>query len=64
MFHWNEMINWWLRCFSTKWYWSFLNSFLAFEDFNRLLITFANSLDPDQDGQNDSFDMDGNDLTL
>ena len=58
------MINWWLHCLSTKWYWSFLNSLLAIGDFNRLLITFANSLVPDQDGQNVSFDMDGNDLTL
>ena len=26
--------------------------FLACADFRRLLVTFANSLDPDQDGQN------------
>ena len=31
-----------------------LNSFLASGDFCRLLITFANSLDPDQDQQNQS----------
>ena len=29
-----------------------LNSFYVSSDFCHLLITFANSLDPDQDGQN------------
>ena len=31
---------------------SLFNSFLASSDFCNLLITFANSLDPDQDRQN------------
>ena len=40
------------------------NSFLASGDFCRLLITFANSLDPDQDRQNVGPDLDANCLTL
>ena len=40
------------------------NSFLASSDFCRLLITFANSLDPDQDQQNVGLDLDPNCLTL
>ena len=41
-----------------------LNSFLASDSFHRLLITFANSLDPDQDRQNVGLDLDPNCLTL
>ena len=44
-----------------------LNSFLASGDFCHLLITFCklgNSLDPDQDRQNISSDLDPNGLTL
>ena len=37
---------------------------LALGDFCRLLITFANSLDPDQDRQNVDPDLDPNRLTL
>ena len=40
------------------------NSYLASGDFCRLLITFANSLDPDQDRQKVSPDLDPNSLTL
>ena len=36
------------------------NSYLASSDFCRLLIAFANSLDPDQDRQNVSPDLDPN----
>ena len=39
-------------------------SFLASGDFCRLLITFANSLDPDQDQQIVGPDLDPNHLTL
>ena len=39
------------------------NSVLASGDFGRLLITFANNLDPDQDRQNVGFDLDPNCLT-
>ena len=41
-----------------------INSFLACGNFCRLLITFANSLDPDQDRQNVGPDLDPNRLTL
>ena len=41
-----------------------VNFFLASSDFCHLLITFANSLDPDQDGQNVGSDLDPNRLTL
>ena len=41
-----------------------INSFLASSDFCCLLITFANSLDPDQDLQNVGQDHDPNHLTL
>ena len=41
-----------------------LNSLLASGDFCHLLITFANSLDPDQDRQIVGPDLDGNSLTL
>ena len=41
-----------------------LNSFLASGDQYRLLVTFANSLDPDQDRQNVGPDLDPNRLTL
>ena len=37
-----------------------LNSFLANGNFGHLLITFANSLDPDQDQQNFGLDLDQN----
>ena len=40
------------------------NSFLATGDFCRLLITFTNSLVPDQDRQNVVPDLDPNRLTL
>ena len=40
------------------------NSFLANGDFCRLLLTFANSLDPDQDRRNVGPDLDLNSLTL
>ena len=40
------------------------NSFLAKRDFCRLLITFTNSLNPDQDRQNVGPDLDPNCLTL
>ena len=43
---------------------SLLKSFLAYGDFSCLLITFANSLDPDQDRQNVGPDLDPNYLTL
>ena len=39
-------------------------SFLANGDFCCMMITFANSLDPDQDRQNIDSDMDPNRLTL
>ena len=42
----------------------YLNSFPASGDFCRLLITFANSLDPDQARQNVGPDLDPNCLTL
>ena len=42
----------------------FFNSFLASGYFCRLLITFANSLVPDQKRQNVSHDLDLNPLTL
>ena len=42
----------------------FLSSSLASGDFCCLLITFANSLDPDQDRQNVGPDLDPNCLTL
>ena len=42
----------------------FFNSFLASGDFFRLLITFANSLDPDQGQQNVGPDLDAIHLTL
>ena len=38
-------------------------SFFACDDFCRLLIAFANSLDPEQDQQNVSLDLDPNGLT-
>ena len=41
-----------------------INSLLASCDFYRLLLTFANSLDPDKDQQNVSPDLDPNYLTL
>ena len=41
-----------------------LNSFPASGDFDHLLITFANSLDPDQARQNVGPDLDPNCLTL
>ena len=40
------------------------NSFHASGDFCCLLITFANSLDPDQDQQNVGTDLDQNCVTL
>ena len=43
--------------------WGF-HYFLASAHFCRLVITFANSLDPDQDGQNMGTDLDPNCLTL
>ena len=39
-------------------------SFLANSDICRLLITFAHSLDPDQDQQTNDPDLDPNHLTL
>ena len=41
-----------------------LYSFLACNDFCLLLITFANSLDPEHDRQNVGPDLDTNSLTL
>ena len=41
-----------------------LNPFCASGDFGLLLITFANNLDPDQDGQNVGPNLDSNGLTL
>ena len=41
-----------------------VNSFLASGDYCRLRLTFANSLDPDQDQQNVGPDLDPNCLTL
>ena len=41
----------------------YLNAFPATGDFCRLLITFANSLDPDQARQNVGSDLDPNCLT-
>ena len=41
-----------------------LNSFFASGDFCRLLITFVNSMDPGQDCQNVSLDLDPNCLIL
>ena len=43
---------------------SVLHSFLASDNFCCLVITFANSLDPDQDRQNVGPDLDQNSLTL
>ena len=43
---------------------SVITSFLATGDFCRLPITFANSLDPDQDRQNVGPDLNPNCLTL
>ena len=40
-----------------------LNSFIASDDFCRLLLTFANSLDPDQDQLDIGPDLDPNWLT-
>ena len=40
-----------------------INAFLASGDFCHLLITFANRLDPDQDGQDVSPGLDPNCLT-
>ena len=40
------------------------HSFLASDDFCHLLITFANSLDPDQNQQSVGPDLDPNPLTL
>ena len=40
------------------------SSFLAGDDFCHLLITFANSLDPDQDRQYVGPDLDPNRLSL
>ena len=42
---------------------SVFNSLSAFSDFCHLLITFANSLDPDQTRQNFEPDLDPNCLT-
>ena len=42
----------------------YFNSFLASDDFCPLLITFANSLDPDQDRQNVGPDLDLNSLNF
>ena len=42
---------------------SSVNSFLANGDFCHWLIGYANSLDPDQDGQNIGPDLDPNRLT-
>ena len=44
--------------------WPLFNSFLASGDFFHMLITFANSLDSDQDRQNVGPDLDLNRLTL
>ena len=41
-----------------------LNYFLACGDFYRVFITYANSLDPDQDRQNVGPDLDPNSLAL
>ena len=41
-----------------------VNSLLASSKFCHLLITFANSLDPDQDRQNVGLDLASNCLTL
>ena len=41
-----------------------IDSFLSSGDFCRLLITFANSSDPDQDRQNVGPDLDPNHLTF
>ena len=53
------------------WWWPFmknkivyLNFFLASGEFHSLLISFANSLEPDQDRQNVGPDLDTNHLTL
>ena len=43
---------------------SVFNSFHATRDFCRLLITFANSLDPDQDRHSVGPDLNSNSLTL
>ena len=43
---------------------SVTNYFLASDDFCRLLITFANSWDQDQDQQNVGADLDPNRLTF
>ena len=45
-------------------YQKILNSCLASGDFCRLLITFANMLDPDQNRQNVGLDLDPSCLTL
>ena len=47
--------------FSLMW---FFDSFLANGDFCRLLLSFANNLEPDHDQQNVGPDLDPNCLTL
>ena len=53
-----------IKMFNRQDYLSSINTFLASGDFCRLLITFANSLDPDQARQNVGPDLDPNCLTL
>ena len=49
---------------SRKGLFKILSSFLYSGNFCNLLVTFANSLDPDQDRQNIGLDLDPNRLTL
>ena len=51
-------------CIEELWALETFNSFLAICDFCSLLITFAISLEPDQDRQNVGPDLDPNSLTL
>ena len=57
---WLQYLPLWQKIMSPK---ATVNSYLASGDFCRLLITFANSLDPDQDQQNVCLDLDPNHLT-
>ena len=51
-------------CIEDQWTLETFNSFLASCDFYSLLITFAISLEPDQDRQNVGPDLDPNSLTF
>ena len=60
----NQCLNWWNRKYSQFKLKIFLNSFSANSDIFHLLITFANSLGPDQARQNVWSDLGPECLTL